>query len=73
MTGWTSYAPLGPNRLQAAAGQTLLHTACIRGRVVDRGRTLNFWVTIITMLAPGLTFWRCAAVWANFNTSICRV
>ena len=32
---------------------------------------LNFLVTIITMRAPGMTFWRLPLlVWANFTTSL---
>ena len=32
---------------------------------------LNFLVTIITMRAPGMTFWRMPLlVWANFTTSL---
>ena len=32
---------------------------------------LNFLVTIITMRAPGMTFWRMPLlVWANFSTSL---
>ena len=32
---------------------------------------LNFLVTIITMRAPGMTFWRMPLlVWANFTTSM---
>src|SRR5205807_4590745 len=66
--GWTGYAPLsvhqrlGPLFLTVGgqwAGASSIMTA------------LNFLVTIITMRAPGMTFWRMPLlVWANFTTSL---
>jgi cytochrome c oxidase subunit 1 len=66
--GWTGYAPLsvvGPDSnifFQMGvqwAGASSIATA------------LNFLVTIITMRAPGMTFWRMPLlVWANFTTSL---
>jgi cytochrome c oxidase subunit I len=67
--GWTGYAtlcsthqPLGAvffNMGVQWAGASSIMTA------------LNFLVTIITMRAPGMTFWRMPLlVWANFTTSL---
>ncbi len=67
--GWTGYAtlcsqhqPIGAiffNQGVQWAGASSIMTA------------LNFLVTIITMRAPGLTFWRLPLlVWANFTTSL---
>ncbi|HSC73832.1 MAG TPA: cbb3-type cytochrome c oxidase subunit I, partial [Gaiellaceae bacterium] len=66
--GWTGYAtlsvhqPLGTiffNMGVQWAGASSIMTA------------LNFLVTIITMRAPGMTFWRMPLlVWANFTTSL---
>jgi cytochrome c oxidase subunit 1 len=55
--------------------------AAVRPGVLQHGRqwagassiatALNFLVTIITMRAPGMTFWRMPLlVWANFTTSL---
>ena len=42
----------------------------VRRRVVDRHRAVLL-VTIITMRAPGMSFWRMPLlVWANFSTSL---
>src|ERR671914_1735592 len=60
-TGWTAYAPLSTSVTIAVqfAGASSIATA------------LNFLVTIITMRAPGMTFWRMPLlVWANFTTSL---
>ncbi|MFZ0342314.1 MAG: cytochrome c oxidase subunit I, partial [Gaiellaceae bacterium] len=67
--GWTGYAtlcsqhePIGAiffNQAVQWAGASSIMTA------------LNFLVTIITMRAPGMTFWRLPLlVWANFTTSL---
>jgi len=67
--GWTGYAPLCSahqpigaiffNQGVQWAGASSIMTA------------LNFLVTIITMRAPGMTFWRLPLlVWANFTTSL---
>jgi cytochrome c oxidase subunit 1 len=67
--GWTGYAtlcsthqPMGAiffNQGVQWAGASSIMTA------------LNFLVTIITMRAPGMTFWRLPLlVWANFTTSL---
>ncbi|HUJ54669.1 MAG TPA: cytochrome c oxidase subunit I [Gaiellaceae bacterium] len=67
--GWTGYAtlcsqhqPIGAiffNQGVQWAGASSIMTA------------LNFLVTIITMRAPGMTFWRMPLlVWANFTTSL---
>jgi cytochrome c oxidase subunit I len=67
--GWTCYAtlcsqhqPIGAiffNQSVQWAGASSIMTA------------LNFLVTIITMRAPGMTFWRLPLlVWANFTTSL---
>ena len=66
--GWTNYAPLATQQPDSNlmfqmgvqwAGASSILTA------------LNFLVTIITMRAPGMTFWRMPLlVWANFTTSM---
>ncbi|MDP8910945.1 MAG: cytochrome c oxidase subunit I [Actinomycetota bacterium] len=66
--GWTNYPtlsttqPMGNNFFAMGvqwAGASSIMTA------------LNFLVTIITMRAPGMTFWRMPLlVWANFTTSL---
>jgi cytochrome c oxidase subunit 1 len=57
--GWTGYAPLCSDHQPLGAGASSIMTA------------LNFLVTIITMRAPGMTFWRMPLlVWANFTTSL---
>jgi len=66
--GWTNYATL-------AIGQPFGNTVFSMG-VQWAGASsiltaLNFLVTIITMRAPGMTFWRMPLlVWANFTTSL---
>src|SRR5204863_194507 len=65
---WTGYAPLSVHQPMGTiffnmgvqwAGASSIMTA------------LNFLVTIITMRAPGMTFWRMPLlVWANFTTSL---
>src|SRR5256885_13559065 len=66
--GWTNYATLSTHQPMGSiffnmgvqwAGASSIMTA------------LNFLVTIITMRAPGMTFWRMPLlVWANFTTSL---
>src|SRR5919112_250484 len=66
-SGWTGYAPLSVHQPMGTiffnmgvqwAGASSIMTA------------LNFLVTIITMRAPGMSFWRLPLlVWANFATS----
>src|SRR5204863_9959434 len=67
-TGWTSYAPLSTD---TPLGQTFFHVAIQFAGASSIATGLNFLVTIITMRAPGLTFWRMPLlVWANFITSL---
>src|SRR5437763_5301931 len=67
-TGWTSYAPLAT---QQPLGQTFFNLAIQFAGASSIATALNFLVTIITMRAPGMTFWRMPLlVWANFTTSL---
>jgi cytochrome c oxidase subunit I len=67
-TGWTAYAPLST---ETPLGQTFFNVAVQFAGASSVATALNFLVTIITMRAPGMTFWRMPLlVWANFTTSL---
>ncbi len=67
-TGWTAYPPLS---VQAPMGQTFFIMGVQFAGASSIATALNFLVTIITMRAPGMTFWRMPLlVWANFSTSL---
>src|SRR5918996_116838 len=65
--GWTGYAPLAEGQ---PLGQTFFNMGVQWAGASSIMTALNFLVTIITMRAPGMTFWRMPLlVWANFATS----
>jgi cytochrome c oxidase subunit 1 len=67
-TGWTAYAPLST---ETPLGQTFFTIGVQFAGASSVATALNFLVTIITMRAPGLTFFRMPLlVWANFTTSL---
>ncbi len=67
-TGWTAYAPLSGD---APLGQTFFTIAIQFAGASSIATALNFLVTIITMRAPGMSFFRMPLlVWANFSTSL---
>ncbi len=67
-TGWTAYAPLST---ETPIGQTFFSIGVQFAGASSIATALNFLVTIITMRAPGLTFFRMPLlVWANFTTSL---
>jgi cytochrome c oxidase subunit 1 len=67
-TGWTAYAPLST---ETPLGQTFFSLGVQFAGASSIATALNFLVTIITMRAPGMTFWRMPLlVWANFTTSL---
>ncbi len=67
-TGWTAYAPLST---EAPLGQQFFTLGVQFAGASSIATALNFLVTIITMRAPGMTFWRMPLlVWANFTTSL---
>jgi cytochrome c oxidase subunit I len=67
-TGWTAYAPLST---EAPLGQQFFTIGVQFAGTSSIMTALNFLVTIITMRAPGMTFWRMPLlVWANFTTSL---
>ncbi len=67
-TGWTSYAPLASEQ---PYGQVFFNMGVQWAGASSILTALNFIVTIITMRAPGMTFWRMPLlVWANFTTSL---
>src|ERR671936_827508 len=67
-TGWTSYAPLAVHQ---PLGQVFFNMGVQWAGASSIMAALNFLVTIITMRAPGMTFWRMPLlVWANFTTSL---
>jgi cytochrome c oxidase subunit 1 len=67
-TGWTAYAPLST---ETPLGQTFFSIAVQFAGASSIATALNFLVTIITMRAPGMTFWRMPLLaWANFTTSL---
>jgi cytochrome c oxidase subunit 1 len=66
--GWTCYAPLCSHQ---PMGQVFFNMAVQWAGASSIMTALNFLVTIITMRAPGMTFWRMPLlVWANFTTSM---
>jgi cytochrome c oxidase subunit 1 len=67
-TGWTAYAPLSTD---APIGQMFFTIGVQFAGASSVATALNFLVTIITMRAPGMSFWRMPLlVWANFSTSL---
>src|SRR5918999_1225580 len=67
-TGWTAYAPLST---EVPLGQQFFTLGVQFAGASSIATALNFLVTIITMRAPGMTFWRMPLlVWANFTTSL---
>jgi cytochrome c oxidase subunit I len=65
--GWTNYAPLA---VQQADGNLMFQMGVQWAGASSIMTALNFLVTIITMRAPGMSFWRLPLlVWANFATS----
>jgi cytochrome c oxidase subunit 1 len=66
--GWTNYAPLSVDQ---PLGNVFFSMAVQWAGASSIMTALNFLVTIITMRAPGMTFWRMPLlVWANFTTSL---
>jgi cytochrome c oxidase subunit I len=66
--GWTNYAPLSVDQ---PLGNVFFSMAVQWAGASSILTALNFLVTIITMRAPGMTFWRMPLlVWANFTTSL---
>src|ERR671935_280240 len=67
-SGWTAYAPLSTD---APIGQMFFTIGVQFAGASSVMTALNFLVTIITMRAPGMSFWRMPLlVWANFSTSL---
>jgi cytochrome c oxidase subunit 1 len=65
--GWTNYVPLA---VQQPVGNVFFQMAIQWAGASSILTGLNFLVTIITMRAPGMSFWRLPLlVWANFATS----
>ncbi len=66
--GWTGYAPLSSD---SPVGSMFFNMGVQWAGASSILTALNFLVTIITMRAPGMTFWRMPLlVWANFTTSL---
>ncbi len=66
--GWTAYAPLSTTM---PLGQLFFTLAVQFAGASSIATALNFLVTIITMRAPGMSFFRMPLlVWANFSTSL---
>src|SRR6476469_5826012 len=67
-SGWTAYAPLST---PAPVGQMFFTIGVRFAGASSIATALNFLVTIITMRAPGMSFFRLPLlVWANFTTSL---
>jgi cytochrome c oxidase subunit 1 len=67
-SGWTAYAPLSTS---APIGQEFFTLGVQFAGASSIATALNFLVTIITMRAPGMSFFRLPLlVWANFSTSL---
>jgi cytochrome c oxidase subunit I len=67
-SGWTAYAPLSTT---APEGQLFFTIGVQFAGASSIATALNFLVTIITMRAPGMSFFRMPLlVWANFSTSL---
>jgi cytochrome c oxidase subunit 1 len=65
--GWTNYVPLA---VQQPVGNVFFQMGVQWAGASSIMTGLNFLVTIVTMRAPGMTFWRLPLlVWANFATS----
>jgi cytochrome c oxidase subunit 1 len=66
--GWTGYAPLSTG---APLGQSFFNLGVQFAGFSSIFAALNFLVTIATMRAPGMTFWRMPLLaWANLATSL---
>ncbi|HET7591101.1 MAG TPA: cbb3-type cytochrome c oxidase subunit I [Solirubrobacterales bacterium] len=66
--GWTGYAPLSTG---APLGQSFFNIGVQFAGFSSILAALNFLVTIITMRAPGMSFWRMPLLaWANLATSL---
>jgi cytochrome c oxidase subunit 1 len=66
--GWTGYPPLST---EGTDGNIFFQMGVQWAGASSIMTALNFLVTIITMRAPGMTFWRMPLlVWANFTTSL---
>ncbi|HVT00549.1 MAG TPA: cbb3-type cytochrome c oxidase subunit I, partial [Solirubrobacterales bacterium] len=66
--GWTGYAPLSTG---APLGQSFFNVGLQFAGFSSILAALNFLVTIVTMRAPGMSFWRMPLLaWANFATSL---
>ena len=67
-SGWTAYAPLSTTM---PIGQLFFTLGVQFAGFSSIATALNFLVTIITMRAPGMSFFRLPLlVWANFSTSL---
>ena len=67
-SGWTAYAPLSTT---SPIGQDFFTIGVQFAGASSIATALNFLVTIITMRAPGMSFFRMPLlVWANFSTSL---
>src|SRR3712207_2026943 len=67
-SGWTPYSPLSTT---APIGQVFFTIGVQFAGASSIAPALNFLVTIITMRAPGMSFFRMPLlVWANFSTSL---
>ena len=67
-SGWTAYAPLSTTM---PLGQLFFSIGVQFAGFSSIFTALNFLVTIITMRAPGMSFFRMPLlVWANFSTSL---
>jgi cytochrome c oxidase subunit 1 len=67
-SGWTAYAPLSTTQ---PIGQAFFSLGVQFAGASSIATALNFLVTIITMRAPGMSFFRMPLlVWANFSTSL---
>src|ERR671918_248200 len=67
-TGWTAYAPLSTD---VPIGQMFFTIGVQFAGASSIATALNFLVTIVTMRAPGMSFWRMPLlVWANLSTSL---
>jgi cytochrome c oxidase subunit 1 len=66
--GWTAYTPLSTS---SPIGQNFFSVGVQFAGASSVATALNFLVTIITMRAPGMSFFRMPLlVWANFSTSL---
>src|ERR671931_351187 len=67
-SGWTAYSPLSTS---APIGQEFFTIGVQFAGASSIATALHFLVTIITMRAPGMSFFRLPLlVWANFSTSL---